>query len=131
MMSCLSPTSPLTDKKIQNICGLRNTKAVYRMKKRLENSGTISYQSPRLIYATNCLSDEAIRESHLGNTYLIISKKTGAAYTFTYSKYKIEKSEVCDSFKNIIFNHSRRLTFNPSRKHKLSDVEAYYERMEH
>lgn len=129
-MSCLSRISPLTDKKIRNICGLHNTKAVYRMKKKLVNDETISYQKPQMIYATNCLSNDAIKTRNLSNNYMVISQGNGVGYIITPSVYKIRKTTDKGSFKNIIFNHSHRLTFNPSKK-RLNENEAYFERMEH
>lgn len=129
-LSCLPRISPLTNRKIQNICGLHNTKATYRMKKKLINSGIISYQSPRLVYATDCLSNEAIKSLNLSDKYMVISDGNGLGYILTHSKYKIEKTADKSSFKNIIFNHSRRLTFNASKK-RLDEIEAYFERMEH
>ena len=130
-MPYLSQTTPLTNKILANTIGVKNTKQVCRTKKKMVNRGTISYQKPTLIYATNCLSDEAIKHRNLSNTYLIISHDKGTGYIVTRATYKIEDRREYESCKNIIFNHARRLTNNPSKKVKLNDVDAYYERMEH
>lgn len=130
-MSYSSPSTPLTNKKMANIAGLKSTKQSYRIKKKMADKGIISYEKSRLIYATNCTSDEALKSRNLNNTFLIISNDTGAGYIITRPKYKIENMREYESCKNIIFNHSRRLTNNPSKKVKLNDIEAYYERMEH
>lgn len=130
-MPYLSPIVPLTNKSLANIAGLNNRKQVYRMKKKMVNSGAISYERPKLVYATNCLSDEALKYRNLSTTFLIISKDNGVGYVLTRPSYKIEKTQEFDSCRNIMLNHSGRLTRNARISGKLSKIEAYYERMEH
>lgn len=128
---------PLTQKNIAKVAGLNNTKAVYRMRVRLEKQGDISYSKPQFMYKTNCLSDEALSHEGLTDKFLIIDKNNGVGYVLSRAKYSIKKREVNNQFKHVILDHSKRCVKH-ERKCELKvgssyyeRVEAYYERMEH
>ena len=123
--------SPLTNRKLQHIAGLNNIRAVSRLKRSMIKEGMISYVRPRVVYATDCVSDAALEHQNLKDTFFIVDKRTGIAYMLTDSKYEIKDRRAGEGCVNIIFNHKGRHTLNPSNKGLNNAVEAYYERMEH
>ena len=128
---------PLTQKNIAKVAGLNNTKAVYRMRVRLEKQGDISYSKPQFLYKTNCLSDEALKYNRLSNTFMIIDKKNGTGYVLSRAQYSIKKREVTNQFKHVILDHSKRCVKHERKCEFVADdlyykrVSDYYERMEH
>ena len=128
---------PLTQKNIAKVAGLNNTKAVYRMRIRLEKQGEISYSKPQFLYKTNCLSDEALKYNRLSNTFMIIDQKNGTGYVLSRAQYSIKKREVTNQFKHVILDHSKRCVKHERKCEFVADnlyykrVSDYYERMEH
>ena len=121
---------PLTQKNIAKVAGLNNTKAVYRMRVRLEKMGDITYSKPQFLYRTNCLSDEALRHKGLTGTFMIIDHKNGTGYVLSQAQYTIKKRDVTNQFKHVILDHSKRCV-NHEPKRIIDPIEAYFERMEH
>lgn len=127
--------SPLTQKKIQAITGLKNRMAVYRMTKRMEKSNKITSTKAMIDFKTNCLSDDSLKECGLRCTYLIISRENNVAYTITPKTYKIQNYAINKRFCNIIFNHSRRYKLYAKKEvfanEEQTKISSYYERNEH
>lgn len=128
---------PLTQKNIAKVAGLNNTKAVYRMRVRLEKQGDISYSKPQFLYKTNCISDEALNHQRLSDTFMIIDQKKGTGYVLSRAQYSIKKREVTNQFKHVILDHSKRCVKHERKCEFVADnlyykrVADYYERMEH
>lgn len=128
---------PLTQKNIANVAGLNNTKAVYRMRVRLEKQGDISYSKPQFLYKTNCISDDALNHQRLADTFMIIDQKNGTGYVLSRAQYSIKKREVTNQFKHVILDHSKRCVKHERKCEFVADdlyykrVSDYYERMEH
>lgn len=122
--------TPLTQKKIGNIAGLNNRKAVYRMIKRLERNGSISYTKSQLLYATNCLSDDALKERNLHETFLVVDDLSGVGYVVAYPKYGIKDRRIKEGITNVILDHKKRMV-NHAKTKNVTAVEMYFERMEH
>lgn len=131
LSSTLEPHKPLTQKHIAKVTGLNNRKAVYRMVKRLEKEGSISYTKAQLLYSTNCLSDEAIRERNLDETFLVVDEHTGAGYVVAHAKYHIKNREITNRITNIILTHKKRLASRMPKHNELTAIELYFERNEH
>lgn len=121
---------PLTQKNMAKVAGLNNTKAVYRMRVRLEKEGEISYEQPQFMYSTNCISDEALKHNNLTDTFMIIDYNKGTGYVLSRARYAIKKREVTNQFKHVILDHSKRCVAH-SKTNNLTAIEKYYERMEH
>ena len=128
---------PLTQKNIAKVAGLNNTKAVYRMRVRLEKQGEISYSKPQFLYKTNCISDDALNHQRLSDTFMIIDQKNGTGYVLSRAQYSIKKREVTNQFKHVILDHSKRCVKHERKCEFVADnlyykhITAYYERMEH
>ena len=128
---------PLTQKNIAKVAGLNNTKAVYRMRVRLEKQGDISYSKPQFLYRTNCISDDALNHQRLADTFMIIDQKKGTGYVLSRAQYSIKKREVTNQFKHVILDHSKRCVKHERKCEFVADnlyykrVSDYYERMEH
>ena len=128
---------PLTQKNIAKVAGLNNTKAVYRMRVRLEKQGEISYSKPQFLYKTNCISDDALNHQRLSDTFMIIDQKNGTGYVLSRAQYSIKKREVTNQFKHVILDHSKRCIKHERKCEFVADnlyykhITAYYERMEH
>lgn len=128
---------PLTQKNIARVAGLNNTKAVYRMRVRLEKQGDISYSKPQFLYRTNCISDDALNHQRLADTFMIIDQKKGTGYVLSRAQYSIKKREVTNQFKHVILDHSKRCVKHERKCEFVADnlyykrVSDYYERMEH
>ena len=128
---------PLTQKNIAKVAGLNNTKAVYRMRVRLEKQGDISYSKPQFLYRTNCISDDALDHQRLADTFMIIDQKKGTGYVLSRAQYSIKKREVTNQFKHVILDHSKRCVKHERKCEFVADdlyykrVSDYYERMEH
>ena len=128
---------PLTQKNIAKVAGLNNTKAVYRMRVRLEKQGDISYSKPQFLYRTNCISDDALSHQRLADTFMIIDQKNGTGYVLSRAQYSIKKREVTNQFKHVILDHSKRCVKHERKCEVVAEdlyykhVAAYYERMEH
>ena len=128
---------PLTQKNIAKVAGLNNTKAVYRMRVRLEKQGDISYSKPKFLYRTNCISDDALNHQRLADAFMIIDQKKGTGYVLSRAQYSIKKREVTNQFKHVILDHSKRCVKHERKCEFVADnlyykhVAAYYERMEH
>ena len=128
---------PLTQKNIAKVAGLNNTKAVYRMRVRLEKKGEISYSKPQFLYKTNCISDDALNHQRLSDTFMIIDQKNGTGYVLSRAQYSIKKREVTNQFKHVILDHSKRCVKHERKCEFVADnlyykhITAYYERMEH
>ena len=128
---------PLTQKNIAKVAGLNNTKAVYRMRVRLEKQGDISYSKPKFLYRTNCISDDALNHQRLADTFMIIDQKNGTGYLLSRAQYSIKKRDVTNQFKHVILDHSKRCVKHERKCEFVADdlyykrVSDYYERMEH
>ena len=128
---------PLTQKNIAKVAGLNNTKAVYRMRVRLEKQGEISYSKPKFLYRTNCISDDALNHQRLADKFMIIDQKNGTGYVLSMAQYSIKKREVTNQFKHVILDHSKRCVKHERKCEFVADdlyykrVSDYYERMEH
>lgn len=128
---------PLTQKNIAKVAGLNNTKAVYRMRVRLEKQGDISYSKPQFLYRTNCLSDEALQHKGLTGTFMIIDHKNGTGYVLSQAQYTIKKRDVTNQFKHVILDHSKRCVKHERKCEFVANdlyykrIADYYERMEH
>lgn len=128
---------PLTQKNIAKVAGLNNTKAVYRMRVRLEKQGDISYSKPQFLYKTNCISDDALSHQRLSDTFMIIDQKNGTGYVLSRAQYSIKKREVTNQFKHVILDHSKRCVKHERKCEFVANdlyykrVADYYERMEH
>ena len=128
---------PLTQKNIAKVAGLNNTKAVYRMRVRLEKQGDISYSKPQFLYRTNCISDDALDHQRLADTFMIIDQKKGTGYVLSRAQYSIKKREVTNQFKHVILDHSKRCVKHERKCDFVANdlyykrVADYYERMEH
>lgn len=127
--------SPLTQKNIQAITGLKNRMAVYRMTKRMENSNKITSERAKIDFKTNCISADSLKECCLSHTYLIISRDNNAAYAITPKTYKIKNYAINKRFCNIIFNHKKRYHVYGKSEHVENEehtkISSYYERNEH
>lgn len=121
---------PLTQKNIAKVAGLNNTKAVYRMRVRLEKQGDISYSQPKFLYRTNCISDDALNHQRLADTFMIIDQKKGTGYVLSRAQYSIKNREVTNQFQHVILDHSKRCVYHEPYR-IIDPIEAYFERMEH
>ena len=128
---------PLTQKNIAKVAGLNNTKAVYRMRVRLEKQGDISYSKPQFLYKTNCLSDEALKHQRLADTFMIIDQKNGTGYVLSRAQYSIKNRDVTNQFKHVILDHSKRCVKHGRGCDFVTDnlyferADAYFERTEY
>lgn len=125
----------LTQKRLQRITGCKNRMAIYRLTKKLEQKNEINTERAKMIFVSNCISDDALKELHLSHTNLIICHRNGVAYTIMPNNYKIQNYGINKRFCNIIFNHSKRYyTYSKVDKtlsNEQSRIDAYFEQYVH
>ena len=111
----LTTKDALTLNKMKNIGGVCKSTARRQLQKlQANNMIHIKQEYTQLVLASVC--EGSIRESELEHVNLVYDKKRGFGYIVVPNEYKIINRSITQSFRNIIFNHKKRQTFNAKTK---------------
>ena len=119
----LANKDALTLTKMKNIGGVCRSTA-NRHLDRMKSEGKISITRGKIQLVLTSLSDDAIKYAGLSKIRFIYNEKRWLGYIVSPNEYKIQKPEITYSFRNIIFNHSKRWTYNaPTKDVDIMDSE--------
>lgn len=111
----LTTKDALTLNKMKNIGGVcKSTARRQLLKLQANNMINIKQGYTQLVLSSVC--EGSIRESGLEHVNIVYDKKRGFGYIVVPNQYKITNRSITRSFRNIIFNHKKRLTFNAKTK---------------
>lgn len=105
----------LTMKKMARIGGVCRSTA-YRHLKALKSEKAISVKKGCLQVISYTPNDESIKADGFGNVRFVYDKNYCLAYVIMANEYHIINRSITKRFRNIIFNHKRRLINVVSRK---------------
>lgn len=109
--------------KMGNIGGVCRSTAKKHLA-RLEKDSVINIKKGELRVVLCSVNEQNIKENDLENIRFIHDKKRNLGYIHTPNCYKITKLDIKKSFRNIIFNSKRRLTYNrPTKNVDIMETE--------
>lgn len=109
--------------KLAKIGGVCKSTARNHMNK-LCGKGIISIKKGGIQFALSCVNENTIREAGLINTRILVDESTGFGYVVSANEYHIINRDYNEMFKHIIFNHTKRLTNNPSKRKPTNIMET-------
>lgn len=111
----LTTKDALTLNKMKNIGGVcKSTARRQLLKLQANNMINIKQGYTQLVLSSVC--EGSIRESGLEHVNIVYDRKRGFGYIVVPNQYKITNRSITQSFRNIIFNHKKRQTFNAKTK---------------
>lgn len=111
----LATQSALTLNKMGKIGGVHRSTAKKHLD-RLQNEGKIIIKRGEIQLVLTSISDEAINHAGLSRIRFIRDEKRLLGYIVSPNEYKINKTDITYSFRNIIFNHKKRMKYNHKTK---------------
>ena len=110
----------ITQQNLSNVSGISRSQ-VSRVTNKMKKNGEICKENAQIKLAISCVNDTTISEYRAknGRKRIIINPNDNSAYTIIPCRYSINKRDLTDSFKHVIYDNWTRLKSKTVRAKRL------------